>query len=90
MKVRKSTLKSSTNTRLNRVYRCRERVASWGTLKPDTLSLEKIASERKHASEIMDRVGFDQGARRLVGNTRPRGTAQDQKWVKNTLIILWD
>ena len=38
-----------------------ERVASWGTLKPDTLSLEKIASERKHASEIMDRVGFDQG-----------------------------
>ncbi|MGH1419718.1 MAG: Fe(3+) ABC transporter substrate-binding protein [Hyphomicrobiaceae bacterium] len=38
-----------------------ERVSSWGKLKPDTLALEKIANERKQASQIMDRVHFDQG-----------------------------
>ncbi len=38
-----------------------ERVNSWGTLKPDALALEKISGERRHASEIMDRVRFDQG-----------------------------
>ncbi len=38
-----------------------ERVKSWGDLKPDTLSMEKIAELRKQASEIMDRVRFDQG-----------------------------
>lgn len=38
-----------------------EIVASWGSLKPDTLSFDKIASSRKKASEIMDKVGFDNG-----------------------------
>ncbi len=38
-----------------------KRVSSWGVLKPDTLALEKIANERKQASQIMDRVHFDQG-----------------------------
>jgi len=39
-----------------------ELVQSWGPLKADTLSLTKIASLRKQASEIIDRVQFDQGA----------------------------
>ncbi|CFX08280.1 Iron uptake protein A1 [Candidatus Filomicrobium marinum] len=38
-----------------------ERVASWGTLKPDKLPLEEIAKHRAEASAIMDRVGFDAG-----------------------------
>ena len=38
-----------------------ERVAGWGDLKPDTLSLSKIADLRKSASEMVDRVGFDDG-----------------------------
>jgi len=38
-----------------------EIVASWGSLKPDTLSFDKIASLRKKASEIMDKVEFDNG-----------------------------
>lgn len=38
-----------------------DRVKSWGVLTPDKLALEKIASLRKQASEIMDRVRFDQG-----------------------------
>ncbi|MFD0916175.1 Fe(3+) ABC transporter substrate-binding protein [Pseudahrensia aquimaris] len=37
------------------------RVASWGDLKPDTLPLSKIAELRKAASEMVDRVGFDDG-----------------------------
>lgn len=37
------------------------RVSSWGVMKPDTLPLEKIAKARKEASQIMDRVHFDQG-----------------------------
>jgi iron(III) transport system substrate-binding protein len=37
-------------------------VKSWGTLKPDALPLENVAKFRKRASEIMDRVQFDQGA----------------------------
>ncbi|MEZ5852438.1 MAG: Fe(3+) ABC transporter substrate-binding protein [Hyphomicrobiaceae bacterium] len=36
-------------------------VASWGTLKPDTLAFDKIAKLRKQASEIMDKVNFDAG-----------------------------
>ncbi len=36
-------------------------VAGWGTLKPDTLAFDKIASLRKTASEIMDKVNFDAG-----------------------------
>ena len=36
-------------------------VASWGTLKADTLAFDKIAALRKKASEIMDKVGFDSG-----------------------------
>ncbi|MFM2421610.1 MAG: hypothetical protein RL291_140 [Pseudomonadota bacterium] len=36
-------------------------VKSWGALKPDPLPLDNIAKFRKRASEIMDRVGYDQG-----------------------------
>ncbi len=35
------------------------RVAGWGTLKPDPLPLETIASYRKRAAEIVDEVGFN-------------------------------
>jgi iron(III) transport system substrate-binding protein len=38
-----------------------ERVKAWGILKPDTLPLSEVARNRKKASEIMDKVGFDQG-----------------------------
>lgn len=36
-------------------------VAGWGTLKPDTLPLADIAKNRKAASELVDKVGFDEG-----------------------------
>lgn len=36
-------------------------VKSWGPLKDDPLPLTKIASLRKQASELVDRVQFDQG-----------------------------
>ena len=36
-------------------------VKSWGTLKPDALPLDAIAKNRKRASELIDKVGFDQG-----------------------------
>jgi iron(III) transport system substrate-binding protein len=39
-------------------------VKSWGPLKPDSLPLELIAKNRRRASELMDIVGFDQGAGR--------------------------
>jgi iron(III) transport system substrate-binding protein len=38
-----------------------DRVKAWGALKPDKLPLADIAKNRKKASEIMDKVGFDQG-----------------------------
>jgi iron(III) transport system substrate-binding protein len=38
-----------------------ELVQSWGTLKADPLPLTKIAELRKKASELIDRVQFDQG-----------------------------
>ncbi|ADZ71936.1 Fe(3+) ABC transporter substrate-binding protein [Polymorphum gilvum] len=38
-----------------------ELVKSWGELKADTLSLDEIARNRKAASELVDRVGFDEG-----------------------------
>lgn len=38
-----------------------ERVKSWGPLKPDPLPLSRIADHRRKASELMDKVGFDQG-----------------------------
>ncbi|MEM5581098.1 Fe(3+) ABC transporter substrate-binding protein [Roseibium sp. AS2] len=38
-----------------------ERVQSWGDLKPDALSLAEIAKNRKTASELVDKVGFDDG-----------------------------
>lgn len=38
-----------------------ERVKAWGALKPDTLPLADVVKNRKKASEIMDKVGFDQG-----------------------------
>ncbi len=36
-------------------------VGGWGKLKADTLAFDKIASFRKKASQIMDKVGFDGG-----------------------------
>nr|WP_150524730.1 Fe(3+) ABC transporter substrate-binding protein [Roseibium sediminis] len=38
-----------------------ERVKSWGELKPDTVSLAEVAKHRKTASELVDKVGFDNG-----------------------------
>jgi iron(III) transport system substrate-binding protein len=35
-------------------------IASFGTLKPDTISIAEIAKHRKKASELVDKVGFDQ------------------------------
>ncbi len=37
------------------------RVASWGTLTPDLVALDKIARYRKRASEIVDEVQFNAG-----------------------------
>ena len=36
-------------------------VKSWGDFKPDPISLNDIASLRKKASELVDKVGFDEG-----------------------------
>lgn len=36
-------------------------VAGFGKIKPDTLSLEKIAKLRKKASQLVDKVGYDEG-----------------------------
>ena len=36
-------------------------VKSWGEFKPDPISLDEIAALRKTASELVDRVGFDEG-----------------------------
>lgn len=36
-------------------------VASWGTLKPDTTNLAKIADLREKATKLVDQVGFDLG-----------------------------
>ncbi len=36
-------------------------VASWGTLKPDAIPLSEIATLRKTASELVDKVHFDAG-----------------------------
>jgi iron(III) transport system substrate-binding protein len=38
-----------------------EIIASWGELKPDPLPLATIAADRKQASEIVDKVGYDDG-----------------------------
>jgi iron(III) transport system substrate-binding protein len=38
-----------------------ELVESWGTFKPDPISLNEIAALRKTASEMVDKVGFDEG-----------------------------
>jgi len=38
-----------------------ELVQSWGTFKADPISLEEIAGLRKMASELVDKVGFDDG-----------------------------
>jgi iron(III) transport system substrate-binding protein len=38
-----------------------ELVRSWGELKPDPLPLAEIAKHRAKASELVDKVGFDQG-----------------------------
>jgi iron(III) transport system substrate-binding protein len=39
-----------------------ELVAAWGELKSDTLPLADIAKHRKEASEMVDRIAFDDGA----------------------------
>jgi iron(III) transport system substrate-binding protein len=36
-------------------------VKSWGDFKPDPIALEEIAALRKKASELVDKVGFDDG-----------------------------
>ncbi len=36
-------------------------VSSWGAFKPDEIGLDQIAKFRKTASELVDKVGFDQG-----------------------------
>ena len=36
-------------------------VKSWGDFKPDSISLNDIAALRKKASELVDKVGFDEG-----------------------------
>ncbi len=36
-------------------------VQSWGELKPDPIALEEIAKLRRQASELVDKVGFDNG-----------------------------
>ena len=36
-----------------------ETIASFGTLKPDTLPLAEIAKHKKAASQLVDKVGFD-------------------------------
>jgi iron(III) transport system substrate-binding protein len=36
-------------------------VKSWGDFKPDPISLNEIAALRKTASELVDKVGFDEG-----------------------------
>jgi iron(III) transport system substrate-binding protein len=36
-------------------------VKSWGAFKPDPISLNEIAALRKKASELVDKVGFDDG-----------------------------
>ena len=36
-------------------------VKSWGNLKPDSLSLEQVAELRKKASELIDKVAFNEG-----------------------------
>ena len=38
-----------------------EIVKSFGEIKPDTLSLSDIAANRKTASELVDKVGFNEG-----------------------------
>ena len=38
-----------------------DRVKAWGTLKPDSLPLSDVAKYRKAASEMVDRVRFDDG-----------------------------
>ncbi|CAN7552999.1 Fe(3+) ABC transporter substrate-binding protein [Rhizobium sp. LjRoot254] len=37
-------------------------VKGFGTIKPDTLPLTEIAKNRKQASELVDKVGFNEGA----------------------------
>jgi iron(III) transport system substrate-binding protein len=34
-------------------------IAGYGTLKPDALPLSVVASHRKKASELVDRIGFN-------------------------------
>ncbi len=36
-------------------------VQSWGSFKPDPISRNEIARLRKKASELVDKVGFDDG-----------------------------
>ena len=38
-----------------------KRVKSWGEFTPDTLPLDRIAAQRKRASELVDEVSFNDG-----------------------------
>jgi iron(III) transport system substrate-binding protein len=49
------------NIRSSRALEPSDDVKSFGELKPDTLPLADIAKNRKAASEMVDRVGLDDG-----------------------------
>jgi iron(III) transport system substrate-binding protein len=36
-------------------------VQSWGTFTPDMIKLDRIAAQRRRASEIIDEVSFNDG-----------------------------
>ncbi|MGI9484153.1 MAG: Fe(3+) ABC transporter substrate-binding protein [Hyphomicrobiales bacterium] len=46
---------------VNETVSASDLVKSWGELKKDSLSLAKIAELRKKASELVDKVGFNEG-----------------------------
>jgi iron(III) transport system substrate-binding protein len=46
---------------VNNAVEASELVTSWGKLNPDSVSLAEIAKLRKMASELVDKVGFDEG-----------------------------
>ena len=56
-----STRKPTASIRSSKAFPPRALVQSWGKLNADPLPLTKIAALRKQASELIDRVQFDQG-----------------------------
>ncbi len=49
------------NIRFCRAQKFADIVTGFGPIKPDTLPLTEIAAHRKEASEMVDRVGFNDG-----------------------------